>query len=258
MKKSFFAVVLITILVVTSGLVQADTPSPTPVPILTQIPIIGSQPRPGQNCGNVKQGNTVQPDNRCCFYAPLNIVNLPKPIGIIPDQLMDAINSAIQQIIKPIVDPVSRIAQQAVQPCLNGTPSTPGHLSDPSCICTEPHIAALTALANLCVGVADPNACNSCLNQGKVYTALGCIPATVKEFIEDTLLGWGIGLAGIVSLLCIIYAAFRIQTSRGNPEGIKKAQELLTSCIMGLMLIIFSIFILRLIGVDILKIPGFK
>ena len=39
---------------------------------------------------------------------------------------------------------------------------------------------------------------------------------------------------------------------------LKKAQELITSCIMGLMLIIFSIFILRLIGVDILKIPGFE
>jgi len=67
----------------------------------------------------------------------------------------------------------------------------------------------------------------------------------------------GIGLAGLIALLCIIYAAFMIQISSGNPERIKKAQELLTSCIMGLMLIIFSVFILRLIGVDILKIPGF-
>ena len=49
-----------------------------------------------------------------------------------------------------------------------------------------------------------------------------------------------------------------MQTSQGNPEKLKKAQEMLTSCIMGLMLIIFSVLILRLIGVDILKIPGFN
>ena len=57
--------------------------------------------------------------------------------------------------------------------------------------------------------------------------------------------------------MCIIYSAYLIQFSRGNPERIKKAREYLTSCIMGLLLIIFSIFILRLIGVDILRIPGF-
>ena len=41
-------------------------------------------------------------------------------------------------------------------------------------------------------------------------------------------------------------------------EKIKKAQDLLTSCIMGLMLIIFAVFILRLVGVNILRIPGFS
>jgi len=48
-----------------------------------------------------------------------------------------------------------------------------------------------------------------------------------------------------------------MQSSQGNPEKLKKAQEMITSCIMGLMLIIFSVFILKLIGVNILKIPGF-
>jgi len=49
-----------------------------------------------------------------------------------------------------------------------------------------------------------------------------------------------------------------MQSSQGNPEKLKKSQDMITSCIMGLMLIIFSIFILKLIGVDILKIPGFS
>lgn len=104
----------------------------------------------------------------------------------------------------------------------------------------------------------DADSCVSCANSGGVYTGLGCIQADLSGFITKTLLGWGIGLASIFALLCIIYSAFQLQTSRGNAEKIKKAQELLTSCIMGLMLIIFSIFILRVIGVGILQIPGFQ
>jgi len=86
---------------------------------------------------------------------------------------------------------------------------------------------------------------------------MGCVYTDTKDFIEKTVFGLGIGLAGGFALLCIIYAAFMMQSSQGNPEKLKKAQELITSCIMGLMLIIFSVFILRLIGVSILKIPGF-
>ena len=79
--------------------------------------------------------------------------------------------------------------------------------------------------------------------------------ANFKSIIEETVFGIGVGLAGGFSLLCIIYAAFMMQSSEGNPEKLKKAQEMITSCIMGLMLIIFSVFILRLIGVNLLKIP---
>ena len=106
-----------------------------------------------------------------------------------------------------------------------------------------------------CIGY-DPNT-NRFSGKGGVYTGIGCVPGDLGVFIKEKVFGWGVGLAGIIALFCIIYAAFQIQTSQGSPEKIKKAQELLTSCIMGLMLIIFSVFILKLIGVDILRIPGF-
>jgi len=97
--------------------------------------------------------------------------------------------------------------------------------------------------------------CMDCASHG-FWTAIGCIPLTLTGFISY-LFSFGISLAGIVALLCIIYSAFQLQTSSANPEKIKNAQERLTSCILGLLLIIFSIFILKLIGVDILRIPGF-
>ncbi|KKR84165.1 MAG: hypothetical protein UU32_C0049G0003 [Candidatus Woesebacteria bacterium GW2011_GWB1_41_10] len=48
-----------------------------------------------------------------------------------------------------------------------------------------------------------------------------------------------------------------IMTSGGNPERLKAGQELLTSAISGLILLIFSVFVLKFIGVDILKLCKF-
>jgi len=45
-------------------------------------------------------------------------------------------------------------------------------------------------------------------------------------------------------------------SSYGTPEKIQAAKELLTASFGGLLLIIFSVYILQLIGVSILRIPG--
>ena len=71
------------------------------------------------------------------------------------------------------------------------------------------------------------------------------------------LLKWAIGVGGGIAFLLIVYSGFMIMTSSGNPERLKAGQELLTSAISGLILLVFSIFILNLIGVKILEIPGF-
>ena len=202
------------------------------------------------------------PNEKCCTSPLVNNDDLIKSKRGIPgtDQMVDAINAAFKQIVKPITDPLNNIAQKTMQPCYSGQPSTPGNPNDPNCKCIKPTVAPLVAISKLCNGVSakENGACLSCVQQSGVYTGLGCISSNFSSFVQDILVVKGIGLAGMFALLCIIYAAFTLQTSRGNPEKIKKAQELLTSCIMGLMLIIFSVFILRLIGVDILKIPGFK
>lgn len=43
-------------------------------------------------------------------------------------------------------------------------------------------------------------------------------------------------------------------TSSGDPNKLKAGQELLTAAISGIIMLIFSVFILKVIGVDILKI----
>jgi len=65
------------------------------------------------------------------------------------------------------------------------------------------------------------------------------------------------GLGGVIAFILIIFGGFQIILSAGNPDKVKAGQEMITSAIAGLLLIIFSVFILRLIGYDILQIPDF-
>ena len=92
----------------------------------------------------------------------------------------------------------------------------------------------------------------------QLNTAIGCIPIlTTKEAFLGFILKWAVGIGGGIAFLLIIYAGFMIITSAGNPERLKAGQELLTSAISGLILLIFSVVILKIIGVDILGLCKF-
>jgi hypothetical protein len=100
--------------------------------------------------------------------------------------------------------------------------------------------------------------CSSCMGDGKhVWTAFGCLPTDSGQFVT-TLLQFGSGIAGGIAFLLIIVGGFQIVMSAGNPEKLNEGKELVTSAIVGLLFIIFSVFLLKLIGVDILAIPGFS
>jgi len=101
--------------------------------------------------------------------------------------------------------------------------------------------------------------CEACMGKGteKVWTAFGCLPTNSGDFIT-TLLKFGSGISGGIAFMLIIIGGFQIVMSTGNPEKLNEGKELVTSAIVGLIFIIFSVFILRLIGVDILGIPGFE
>ncbi len=92
---------------------------------------------------------------------------------------------------------------------------------------------------------------------GQVYTAIGCISTDPADFIR-TFLKFGVGIAGGIAFLLILLGGFQILTSAGNPEHMNAGKELVSSAIAGLLMIIFSIFLLRVIGVDILGIKGFR
>lgn len=112
-------------------------------------------------------------------------------------------------------------------------------------------------------GTAERTQCETCIDQDgddepdAMWTAIGCIDTTTTEGIVGKLMTVGIGIAGGIALLMILAAAFLFATSEGEPKRTSEAKEILTSAIIGLIFIIFSVTILQFIGVNILKIPEF-
>lgn len=91
----------------------------------------------------------------------------------------------------------------------------------------------------------------------KAATAFGGISTNPAEFITR-IFGIILGFSGGIALLLIIFSGYQMMMSQGNPEKIQGARETLTSAIVGLLFIIFSLVILEFIGLDILRIPGFQ
>lgn len=97
---------------------------------------------------------------------------------------------------------------------------------------------------------------DSSCDTGGIKTAIGCIHTNPPEFAKD-LLTFLVGIGGGLAFLMMLLGAFQMITSSGNPDTLKAGRERLTSAVIGLLFIIFSILFLKIIGVDILNIPGF-
>ena len=105
-----------------------------------------------------------------------------------------------------------------------------------------------------CISTSSPT--TGCADGESINTAIGCIPVGNTNAFIGFILRWAIGVGGGIAFLLILYAGFMIMSSSGNPDRLKAGQELMTSAIAGIIMLIFSVFILRVIGVDILKLPG--
>lgn len=117
---------------------------------------------------------------------------------------------------------------------------------------------AVSQVSTICDSVSDPGACNGCMADGNhVWTAIGCIDTQSPTGLMERLLGIGIGIAGGIAFLLILFGGMQILTSAGNPEQLNAGRELVSAAIIGLILVIFAIFLLRFIGVNIIGIPEF-
>ncbi len=131
----------------------------------------------------------------------------------------------------------------------------------PGCPGSVPPVKNFVALKPICEQLPDifRSKCNQCQEDGQhVWTAIGCLDINFSSLINKYVFTTGIGFAGAVAFLYFLYGSFLILTCGGNAEQLAQAKQIIVSSITGLILIIFSIFFLKVIGVDILKLPGFQ
>ncbi len=111
------------------------------------------------------------------------------------------------------------------------------------------HPQALLAVSEFCAGHGADS------GDPQINTALGCIPVDFNSLMA-TVLPIFFGIAGGVSFLIMVYGFILMATSAGDPKAVAGAQETVTSAIIGLLVSIFAIFIVRLVLLNILHIPG--
>ena len=85
----------------------------------------------------------------------------------------------------------------------------------------------------------------------QIDTPFGTIDAS-PEGLAKAFLSLGVGAAGGVAFLLMVFGAYRLIFAGGNPESIKEGRSVMTAAIAGLIVVILAIFLLDLIGISIL------
>lgn len=143
------------------------------------------------------------------------------------------------------------LGTEACHTYMSVTNSASSNSSAPFNLCQQAANADELAACRACVGadtITDPNSQH-------FWTAFGCVRTSKEGLIQD-FLRIGLGLAGGFVLLSILYGSFLLTTSSGDPKRVQEGQEMISSAVMGLLFVIFSVVILQFIGVSILHIPG--
>jgi hypothetical protein len=114
---------------------------------------------------------------------------------------------------------------------------------------------------DLCSQIPDDNLKVKCQSCKGIWSAVGCIPVRDSnengQGIIKAIVQIGLGVTGGVAILMIIIAGFMISTAQGDVKKAGAGKDLITSAVVGLLFVIFSVTILKFIGVTILQIPGF-
>jgi hypothetical protein len=104
-------------------------------------------------------------------------------------------------------------------------------------------------------GVTDPNiALSKKPNENKAYTVFGCVETTAGGFSSFFMRFISTVVSGI-AFLGIIYGGLKVITARGDKEAVTEGKRYVYGSILGLLLVLFSVFIIRTIGGTILKLP---
>lgn len=101
-----------------------------------------------------------------------------------------------------------------------------------------------------------PLPADRCDAKGNCQTEIGAVPIDPSGFV-NAILNAVIPVGGALALILIIYGGFKMVTSSGYAEEVRKGKEIITYAIVGLILILFAVLIVRVIGGGVLQLPEF-
>mgnify|MGYP001608150917 CR=1 FL=1 len=90
-----------------------------------------------------------------------------------------------------------------------------------------------------------------------INTAFGCISTDPTQFISN-ILSLAVGIGGSLGLILLLYGFFILTTSSGIPEKIQSANDIISSAIIGLVLIVLAVVLTRFIGITLFALPGLQ
>lgn len=99
--------------------------------------------------------------------------------------------------------------------------------------------------------------------KGHYWTMLGCIKTDAGDFTKEgaiaslvqPLLNLVFSAAGVIAFMYILYGAAVVMTSQANPERLNYGKRLMIGALVGLVFVLASVFIVNLVGNQILGIP---
>ena len=232
---------------------------PENLPTITPPPALPTPTLGLPACGNLGE--------RCCGTIPP--LYCEKESMSVPSDEYDTISC----ICQPLPEPSPGVGQNCglkgmgccktpggTEYCLEGQGLPTYDLA--FCTCGKGGIIDLDTY-EVCQGNEECKKCFKTKKDGGIYenggawTALGCIPTEPMDLVK-WLFPYLLGFGGLAAFGLIVFSGFQLMTSSGDPQKIQGAKETITSAVTGLIFIILSLFLLRLIGVNILGLPGLK
>ncbi len=91
-------------------------------------------------------------------------------------------------------------------------------------------------------------------NIDRAYTVFGCIETNASGF-ANFFMNFITSVVSGVAFLGIIYGGAQVILARGDKDRIQEGKRYVYGSIIGLLVVVFSVFIIKTIGGSILKIP---
>ncbi|MDQ6985796.1 MAG: hypothetical protein Q9M91_06520 [Candidatus Dojkabacteria bacterium] len=93
--------------------------------------------------------------------------------------------------------------------------------------------------------------CNNCIIQGGIWIVIGCLDVTPLGLVTG-MIRIAFGVMGGVALIQLILAGLMYQS--GQEAKIVEAREKFFATLAGLAVLVFSVVILRIIGINVLDV----